>query len=144
MEREGVSALQQRAATRPFPFSVFLFQLPRLELRAAPAEGFRRDTMECGKSRDAEARKNVGRNFIEQSSPTAKGAGGSIIHRAGFGEKLRLRRPDFFQNSLRNTIEHFPDGLLIVMPNALRQCRNFSKNFRRKIAGADLIETPRQ
>src|ERR1044071_1222837 len=76
IESERISASQQRATSGSFPFPVFLFQFPRLQLRAAPAEIFGSDAMQRRERRDSKARQDIRRYIIEESRPATERSGG--------------------------------------------------------------------
>src|SRR5207249_8871428 len=125
----GVGAAQQRAAPRAFPFSVFLLELPRLELVATPPKIFRGDAMQSREGRDAKARENLWRNLIKKPGPASKRARRLVVQFAAVSKKLQLGRADLFHDRVCHAVEHLPNCLAAIVTNALGPGRNFPEDF---------------
>src|SRR5262245_31149160 len=72
VEGKGIRAPEQGATSWPFPFTIFLLEIPRLELCATPTKIFRGDSMKGGESGNAKPGQNLRGNFIKTSRPATK------------------------------------------------------------------------
>lgn len=140
VESKGIGASQESAPARAFPFAVFLFQFPGFELAVMPTEILGCDAMQGGESGYAKARKNLGRDVVEISGPTAERARGFVFQIGVVVEKLGLGFADTIHDSAGGAVEHFPNCFVAVVANSLWQGGDFSKNVSGKIAAANFIE----
>src|SRR5262249_19014991 len=109
-QRVGVGAPQHRAATRTFPLSMLLFEVPRFELDTTPAEILRGDPAQRCESRDAEARQDLRRYFVEEPRPAAEPAGRLVIEFALRAKQLRFSSPHALDDGQRYAVQDIPNG----------------------------------
>src|SRR6266404_2582285 len=98
--------------------------------------------MQRREGRDAKSRQYLRRNIIKKSGPASKRARRLVVQFAAVSEKLMLGCADLFHDRVSHTVEHLPNRLAAIVTNALGPGRNFSEDFRRQIAPADLFDAP--